>query len=52
MAPPEWIEHSTSPLPRARSTTELRRRTGDEFMPRGGGARKPPPTRAVADNDR
>ena len=23
--PPEWIEHSTSPLPRVRSTTELRR---------------------------
>src|SRR5579871_659845 len=26
LVPPEWIEHSTSPLPRARSTTELRRR--------------------------
>ena len=25
MVPPEWIEHSTSPLPRVRSTTELRR---------------------------
>ena len=24
--PPGWIEHPTSPLPRARSTTELRRR--------------------------
>ena len=25
--PPGWIEHPTSPLPRARSTPELRRRT-------------------------
>ena len=25
MVPQEWIEHSTSPLPRVRSTTELRR---------------------------
>ena len=25
VVPPEWIEHSTSPLPRVRSTTELRR---------------------------
>lgn len=29
MVPPEWIEHSASPLPRARSTTELRRRRKD-----------------------
>ena len=28
MVLPEWIEHSTSPLPRGCSTTELRQRNG------------------------
>ena len=42
MVPPEWIEHSTSPLPRVRSTTELRRQpavSGARLMPHSVGGR-------------
>jgi hypothetical protein len=31
MVLPEWIEHSTSPLPRGCSTTELRQRRASEY---------------------
>src|SRR5690348_4232257 len=34
MVLPEWIEHSTSPLPRGCSTTELRQQTIREVDPR------------------
>src|SRR6202521_5269638 len=36
MVLPVWIEHTTSPLPRECSTTELRQRSGGSQRGRGG----------------